>query len=578
MKGKHYKLILLIPCFKEENNLEVLIKNIAKLEIDLAIVFIFTLEDANEKDVVRTLELKTYINKDIFYITNYQRGIGLAYKQGLKYAIDNFDFDFLCTMDADNSHHPCYLPELLKKANESDVTIASRYLKNNKAEEEGVHKYDLLSHALNVFVGYFLPFRIYDSTSGYKIYSRNVLLRMDIEKLISKGFFIQLEILFELLRKGYVISEVPYSFLARRLGFSKRRIFDICEYIFLYIAVINFFLFYRIVYYLKSIIWLLRLTIKLLKFRFVSKTNYKSPFRLMLKITSGCNFTCKVCGIWKEGKNKYISKEQQVEIFDRYKNDIFLLTLTGGEPFLDRGYLADLIDLAAKKCSNLRMISINTNGFFTENIVWVINYVLQRNEFIRLIIGLSFVPDKNWGADRTGNIYAFQQYHNTYKEIKKLRKIYGSRLNFYRIFTINGIKDVELVRNQTDEMWLNFTEVSSFYNNSDTKDIEIIDFEEKKEIVSYFLNNKKLSFLNFLYLKHFVIFLNGGRKGIVCYAGKNRIYIDDLGRECVCSRLNCNENKSNNCVFCWTPCEAVFDIIERPLYLVSLFLKWVIKF
>jgi MoaA/NifB/PqqE/SkfB family radical SAM enzyme len=298
------------------------------------------------------------------------------------------------------------------------------------------------------------------------------------------------------------------------------------------------------------------------------------PLRLMIKITNNCNYQCNICGIWNNEDKKYLSIEDQNTIFNKYGQNLFFLTITGGEPFLDEKYLISLITLAKQRCPNLYMVSINTNGYFTENILYSINFLLQKYSFLRIYIGLNYIVDDKWGGKRTNNKESFLKSRETLRGLLNLQRIFKSRLHFYNIFTIDDSKDVEIANNLNEEVWINFSELDDFYDNSQYSGIGKLTTQERNILVDRYLQKKGLSILNLAYLLFLRNILSNKKRNIRCFAGKNRIYINCYGREYICCRCVGAEQDEKKCAICWTPCEAVFDIIQHPFTFIILYCQW----
>lgn len=568
MLKNRYKLIVLVPVLEEEENLDNLIGSILNLGIDCAILFMVTLVKGLASDkTLEKIEEYSKNNKNIFFITNTKRGLGRAYIQGSKYVLENFSFDYICTMDADGSHNPKYIKELLTKGSLGDVINASRYINKGR-----VIKWNIIrregSLIVNNLISFFTPFYIYDFTSGFRLYSSKILKKLDFASFKSRGYVFQVEILFKILNSKGIILEAPYHFKERISGISKFRLVDILEYSYIVGPLLLISFVKKCKLAIKKIIWHFQLAKKILiiKFFYNYKKN-KNPYKIMLSITDNCNFKCTTCGLWQNKEKENLEVENIKKIFNKYGPELFLLTITGGEPFLDKNYLINFINLVKERSPNLYYISINTNGYFTDSILYTINFLLQKYIFLKLYLGVSYLPNPEWGYKRTARKDAFYRMTNTLKILDKLKRRYGKRLNYYRIYTINSREDFQYVEKVDDDLWINFAEISSFYNNLNFINIGQLNSQDKLSFIERFCNKNKnsLSLFNKQYLLGMKKVLREGRRRISCYAGKNRLYFDCQGREYICSReLKQRKNMIlEGCNMCWTPCEAVFDIMQN---------------
>lgn len=571
MSKKHYKLIFLIPVLEEKENLDILIKSISDSGMpgtDYIVLFIITLVKSLASDkTLEKIEEYSRNNKNIFLITNTRRGLGRAYIQGFRYLLENFHFDYVCTMDADGSHSPKYIRKMLSKSSLADVINASRYIDKSK----GI-KWNIIRHRgsiiVNSLIKFFVPSHIYDFTSGFRLYSSKILRELDFTSLKSRGFVFQVEILFKILNIRGVLLEMPYYFKERTKGISKFRLVDVLEYSYIASPLLLIWFIRKCKLAVKKAIWHFQLVKRILVIKFFyDYSKDKDPYRIMLSVTNNCNFECATCGIWQNKNKKNLEIGNIKKIFNKYGQRLLLLTITGGEPFWDKDHLIDSINSIKEKSPNLYYISINTNGYFTDSIFYTVNFLLQKNIFLKLYLGVSYIPNISWGYGRTGRKDAFHKMTNTLKVLDKLKHRYGRRLNYYKIYTVNSKEDFQYVEKIDDDLWINFAEISGFYNNLNFKNIAQLNSEDKLSFIERFYkeNKNSLSFFNKRYLLVMKKILEEGCRGVNCYAGKNRLYFDCQGRDYICSRgvKERKEITSRNYNLCWTPCEAVFDIMQN---------------
>ncbi len=147
------------------------------------------------------------------------RGLGRSYIDGLKRAIEE-PVDLICQMDADLSHDPVQLPSLLAAAARADVVIGSRYVPGGKIVNWPIRR-KLLSRFANMYVRTVTRLSARDCTSGYRCWRREALAAMPLDRFISDGYSFLVEMLYVAGRRGSRISEVPITFVERRLGESK---------------------------------------------------------------------------------------------------------------------------------------------------------------------------------------------------------------------------------------------------------------------------------------------------------------------------------------------------------------------
>jgi dolichol-phosphate mannosyltransferase len=140
------------------------------------------------------------------------RGLGRSYVDGLREALRE-PVDVICQMDADLSHDPGQLPALI-------VVIGSRYVPGGRIVNWPLRR-RLLSRFANGYVRTVTRLVVRDCTSGYRCWRRDALASLPLDRLTSDGYAFLVEMLYVAARRGCRVSEVPITFVERRLGESK---------------------------------------------------------------------------------------------------------------------------------------------------------------------------------------------------------------------------------------------------------------------------------------------------------------------------------------------------------------------
>ena len=148
-----------------------------------------------------------------------KRGFGRSYIDGMKQAIQE-PVDLICQMDADLSHDPAQLPDLLAAAAHADLVIGSRYIPGGKIVNWPLKRI-VLSRIANVYIRTITRIRARDCTSGYRCWNRQAMAAMPLDEFFSDGYSFLCEMLFVASRRGCRIAEVPITFVERREGESK---------------------------------------------------------------------------------------------------------------------------------------------------------------------------------------------------------------------------------------------------------------------------------------------------------------------------------------------------------------------
>jgi dolichol-phosphate mannosyltransferase len=146
-------------------------------------------------------------------------GLGTAYLAGFHHALD-LGCQRICSMDADFSHHPRYLPELVSLAETCDIAIGSRYVAGGGTVGWGVQR-QILSRGANLVARTLLRLDAHDCTAGFRCYRREVLETLDLDSVKSSGYSFLVETLYMCQRAGFSVGEVPIIFEDRRQGQSK---------------------------------------------------------------------------------------------------------------------------------------------------------------------------------------------------------------------------------------------------------------------------------------------------------------------------------------------------------------------
>ena len=146
-------------------------------------------------------------------------GLGTAVLTAMRYAMEH-GFDFLVNMDADFSHHPRYLPALLAGMRRHDVMIGSRYVRGGGTENWPRSRL-LISQAVNLMVRLLLRVPARDCSGAYRCYRVAKLRQARLERMVSRGYSFQQEVLYRCRLAGCRIGETPILFENRRAGASK---------------------------------------------------------------------------------------------------------------------------------------------------------------------------------------------------------------------------------------------------------------------------------------------------------------------------------------------------------------------
>jgi dolichol-phosphate mannosyltransferase len=148
-----------------------------------------------------------------------KQGLGTATLAAMRYAIEN-KYDLLLNCDADFSHPPRYIPSLLAGMRDHDVMIGSRYIPGGGTENWPLSR-RMISRTVNTFVRTILRMPVRDASGAFRCYRVELLRRVPLDRIRSRGYSFQQEVLFRCHRAGARIGEHPIIFENRKAGLSK---------------------------------------------------------------------------------------------------------------------------------------------------------------------------------------------------------------------------------------------------------------------------------------------------------------------------------------------------------------------
>jgi dolichol-phosphate mannosyltransferase len=210
------KSTVVVPTFNERENLPKLADLVLQYDVDLLVV------DDGSPDGTGAVaeELATrYPGRVHVRHRSGPRGLGRSYVEGMKHALA-MGADVICQMDADLSHGPEYLPQLIGATREYDLVIGSRYVNGISVVNWPLRRL-ILSTAANAYVRAITRLPVRDCTAGYRAWRRTTLERVPLDRISSEGYSFQVEMLFHAAGAGCSILEVPIIFVERRQGQSK---------------------------------------------------------------------------------------------------------------------------------------------------------------------------------------------------------------------------------------------------------------------------------------------------------------------------------------------------------------------
>ncbi len=214
--------VVVLPTYNEADNLRAIAEALWALPLDLSLLVV---DDASPDGTGQlAAELTTAHPEQIRVIHRSGKlGLGTAYLEGFSQAIQA-GAEVIIQMDADFSHSPHYLPELVAKLNEYDVVIGSRYVPQGKLDERWEKGRVWLSAWANLYARAILGIKVLDATAGFKAWRADTLRGIGLDRVRSNGYIFQVEMAYLTQRLGYHALEMPIYFEDRRIGHSKMTI------------------------------------------------------------------------------------------------------------------------------------------------------------------------------------------------------------------------------------------------------------------------------------------------------------------------------------------------------------------
>ena len=208
---------IIIPTYNERENIVLLVEKIVELGLDSQVIIV----DDNSPDGTGQLAdqlAAQHAGVGVIHRSG-KLGLGTAHIAGIKAALDDGVANIL-TMDADFSHHPRFIPDLLAGLERFDLVIGSRYVPGGGTRYCTVPR-KVLSRGANLFARSVLSLGAGDATAGFRGYHREVLESISLDDILSNGYSFLIEMLYRCQRQGWSVGEVPIIFENRQRGASK---------------------------------------------------------------------------------------------------------------------------------------------------------------------------------------------------------------------------------------------------------------------------------------------------------------------------------------------------------------------
>lgn len=209
--------LVILPTYNEIESLEAIVDRILEQDPRLSVLVV----DDGSPDGTGDLADRLAVGSERVHAIHREEklGLGSAYVMGFRWALDR-GYDWVFEMDADGSHDPERLTEMIEATAEFDVVVGSRYLRGVNVVNWPMSRL-LLSYFANRYARVVTGLRLADSTSGFKCFKREVLAALNLDAVQSTGYAFQIEMNYRAWKRGFEVGEIPIVFVDRVAGESK---------------------------------------------------------------------------------------------------------------------------------------------------------------------------------------------------------------------------------------------------------------------------------------------------------------------------------------------------------------------
>ncbi len=211
--------LVIIPTFNEKENIERIIDAVIGLQQNYHVLIVDDNSPDGTAKIIQSIMPK-YPGQLFLEQRTGKLGLGTAYIYGFKWAIDK-GYAYIFEMDADFSHNPNDLERLYQACkNGASVAVGSRYVEGGAVANWPADRI-LLSKGASLYTRMITWMPIKDPTAGFMCYKKEVLESINLDEISFVGYAFQIEMKFAAWKLGFIIKEIPITFIDRELGASK---------------------------------------------------------------------------------------------------------------------------------------------------------------------------------------------------------------------------------------------------------------------------------------------------------------------------------------------------------------------
>jgi dolichol-phosphate mannosyltransferase len=212
--------IVLVPTYDERDNVEAIIDAVLAAPGDFEVCIV---DDASPDGTGKIAQRRADADPRVHVLHRAAKeGLGRAYVDAFRWALAAEPaYTHILQMDADFSHDPKYLPQLLAVARDgADVVVGSRWVPGGGVRGWGLHR-RVLSQGGSFYARMVLSLPVRDATAGFKCWRRDVLAALDLDAVAANGYAFQIEMTYRAHQRGFSLVELPIVFPDRERGESK---------------------------------------------------------------------------------------------------------------------------------------------------------------------------------------------------------------------------------------------------------------------------------------------------------------------------------------------------------------------
>jgi dolichol-phosphate mannosyltransferase len=210
-------VLVVVPTYDERENLEPIVARVRASVPDAHLL----VADDNSPDGTGQIADALAAADDHVHVLHREgkAGLGAAYLAGFAWGLER-GYQVIVEMDADGSHRPEQLPDLLAGLADADVVLGSRWVPGGRVVNWPVHR-KLISRGGTTYARLALGVRIHDITGGFRAFRAEALRSLDLHDVASQGYCFQIDLAWRAVQRGLRVREVPITFVERERGQSK---------------------------------------------------------------------------------------------------------------------------------------------------------------------------------------------------------------------------------------------------------------------------------------------------------------------------------------------------------------------